>query len=180
MAHKYDMPLSMGGAQPGYALATTGSDMTPADPMIIADVFYIGGTRVGTLFGEAVVSTKHNTSKHFLTPIKQRGVLPAKGFVPGVQFGALFTDNLYFRTVRNANETTDRIREALCAKDYMSTFEAPISRISVMMDQPIIDHLEREIRLGLTGEAGDTHTVMRICTSWVITPEEVDQFTELL
>ena len=177
---KYDMPLFIDGARLGYALTATGSDMTLADLATIADVFYIGGTKVGALFGEAVVFTKHNTPKHFLTLIKQHGALLAKGFVLGAQFDALFTDNLYFKIARNANEAADRIREALRAKGYTLTFEAPTNQIFVTMDQPTIDRLEREVKLGFTEKADDTHTVMRICTSWATTHEEVDQLIELL
>ena len=129
---------------------------------------------------KAVVFTKHNTPKHFLTLIKQHGALLAKGFVLGAQFDALFTDNLYFKIARNANEAADRIREALRAKGYTLTFEAPTNQIFVTMDQPTIDRLEREVKLGFTEKADDTHTVMRICTSWATTHEEVDQLIELL
>ena len=156
-----------------------GDDLLP-ELAQLCDVFYIGGTKVGALFGEAVVFTKHNTPKHFLTLIKQHGALLAKGFVLGAQFDALFTDNLYFKIARNANEAADRIREALRAKGYTLTFEAPTNQIFVTMDQPTIDRLEREIKLGFTEKADDTHTVMRICTSWATTPEEVDQLIELL
>ena len=144
VAHKYDMPLFVDGARLGYALTATGSDMTLADLATIADVFYIGGTKVGALFD------------------------------------ALFTDNLYFKIARNANEAADRIREALRVKGYTLTFEAPTNQIFVTMDQPTIDRLEREVKLGFTEKADDTHTVMRICTSWATTPEEVDQLIELL
>ena len=177
---KYDMPLFIDGARLGYALTATGNDVTLEDIARIADVFYIGGTKVGALFGEAVVFTKHNTPKHFLTLIKQHGALLAKGFVLGAQFDALFTDNLYFKIARNANEAADRIREALRAKGYTLTFEAPTNQIFVTMDQPTIDRLEREVKLGFTEKADDTHTVMRICTSWATTHEEVDQLIELL
>ncbi len=138
-------------------------------------MFYIGGTKVGALFGEAVVFTKHNTPKHFLTLIKQHGALLAKGFVLGAQFDALFTDNLYFKIARNANEAADRIREALRARGYTLTFEAPTNQIFVTMDQPTIDRLEREVHLGFTEKADDTHTVMRICTSWATTDKQVDE-----
>ena len=124
--------------------------------------------------------TKHNTPKHFLTRIKQHGALLAKGFVLGAQFDALFTDDLYFKIARNANEAADRIREALHAKGYTLTFEAPTNQIFVTMDQPTIDRLERDMKLGFTEKADDTHTVMRICTSWATTSEEVDQLIELL
>ncbi len=152
----------------------------PGSVYVSQSTEYIGGTKVGALFGEAVVFTKHNTPKHFLTLIKQHGALLAKGFVLGAQFDALFTDNLYFKIARNANEAADRIREALRVKGYTLTFEAPTNQIFVTMDQPTIDRLEREVKLGFTEKADDTHTVMRICTSWATTPEEVDQLIELL
>ena len=161
-------------------LRNGGATPQSAEIARLCDVFYIGGNKVGALFGEAVVFTKHNTPKHFLTLIKQHGALLAKGFVLGAQFDALFTDNLYFKIARNANEAADRIREALRAKGYTLTFEAPTNQIFVTMDQPTIDRLEREIKLGFTEKADDTHTVMRICTSWATTPEEVDQLIELL
>ena len=176
---EFAMPLFLDGARLGYGL-TADTDVTLQDIAKLTDVFYIGGTKVGALFGEAVVFTKHNTPKHFLTLIKQHGALLAKGFVLGAQFDALFTDNLYFKIARNANEAADRIREALRAKGYTLTFEAPTNQIFVTMDQPTIDRLEREIKLGFTEKADDTHTVMRICTSWATTPEEVDQLIELL
>lgn len=180
VCHKYHMPLFMDGARLGYGLAAEGTDVTLADVARLTDVFYIGGTKVGALFGEAIVFTKHNTPKHFLTRIKQHGALLAKGFVLGAQFDALFTDDLYFKIARNANEAADRIREALHAKGYTLTFEAPTNQIFVTMDQPTIDRLERDVKLGFTEKADDTHTVMRICTSWATTPEEVDQLIELL
>ena len=104
------------------------------------------GTKVGALFGEAVVFTKHNTPKHFLTLIKQHGALLAKGFVLGAQFDALFTDNLYFKIARNANEAADRIREALRAKGYTLTFERPPTRFR---DDGSADHRPSGARVQL-------------------------------
>ncbi|MBT1163749.1 threonine aldolase family protein [Bifidobacterium felsineum] len=180
VAHAYDMPLFVDGARLGYALTATGSDLTLPDLARIADVFYIGGTKVGALFGEAVVFTQNNTPKHFFTQIKQHGALLAKGFVLGAQFDALFTDDLYFKIARNANVAADRIREALKSKGYQLTFEAPTNQIFVTLDQPTIDRLAQHVKLGFTEKADDTHTVMRICTSWATTKEEVDQLIELL
>ena len=180
VAHRYDMPLFVDGARLGYALTATGGDMTLEDLARIADVFYIGGTKVGALFGEAVVFTKHNTPKHFVTRIKQHGALLAKGFVLGAQFDALFTDGLYFTIARNANEAADRIREALKAKGYTLTFDAPTNQIFVTLDRPTIERLEQHVRLGFMEKADDTHTVMRICTSWSTTAVEVDQLIALL
>ncbi|KAA8817545.1 aminotransferase class I/II-fold pyridoxal phosphate-dependent enzyme [Bifidobacterium callitrichos] len=180
VAHKYDMPLFVDGARLGYGLTATGCDVTLPELADICDVFYIGGTKVGAMFGEAVVFTKRNTPKHFLTLIKQHGALLAKGFLLGVQFDTLFTDDLYFRIARNANEQADRIREALREKGYTLTFDAPTNQIFVTLDQPTIDRLEQHVRLGFMEKADDTHTVMRICTSWATTDEETDALIALL
>ena len=180
VAHRYDMPLFVDGARLGYALTATGNDMTLEDLARIADVFYIGGTKVGALFGEAVVFTKGNTPKHFLTRIKQHGALLAKGFVLGAQFDALFTNNLYFTIARNANEAADRIREALKNKGYTLTFDAPTNQIFVTLDKTTIERLKRDIKLGFMEKVDDTHTVMRICTSWATTSEETDALINLL
>lgn len=177
---KYDMPLFIDGARLGYALTATGNDVTLEDIARIADVFYIGGTKVGAMFGEAVVFTKHNTPRHFLTTIKQHGALLAKGFLLGAQFDALFTDDLYFRIARNANECADRIRKALQEKGYTLTFDAPTNQIFVTLDEPTRTRLEQHVLLGFTEKADDAHTVMRICTSWATTPEQTDQLIDLL
>lgn len=185
VAHRYDMPLFVDGARLGYGLTATGSDMTLPDLARITDVFYIGGTKQGAMIGEALVFTHHgdawsDTPKHFLTQIKQHGALLAKGFVLGAQFDALFTDDLYFRIARNANEAADRIREALADKGYQLAFEAPTNQIFVVLDQPTRKRLEAQVKLGFTEKADDGHTVMRICTSWATTSDEVDQLIALL
>lgn len=183
-AHRYGMPLFVDGARLGYGLTATGCDLTLPDVARIADVFYIGGTKVGALFGEAVVFTNHGeysrTPKHFLTQIKQHGALLAKGFVLGAQFDALFTDGLYLRIARNANAQADRIREALVAKGYTLTFEAPTNQIFVTLDHATIARLERDVRLGFMEKADETHTVMRICTSWSTTDAQTDALIALL
>ena len=179
-AHKYDMPLFVDGARLGYGLTATGCDLTLPDLARICDVFYIGGTKVGALFGEAVVFTKNNTPRRFLTRIKQHGALLAKGFALGAQFDALFTDDLYLRIARNANTAADRIREALVAKGYTLTFDTPTNQIFVTLDQPAIERLSKDVRLGFTEKADDAHTVMRICTSWCTTEDEVDRLIALL
>ena len=110
---KYDMPLFIDGARLGYALTATGNDVTIEDIARLADVCYIGGTKVGAMFGEAVVFTHGNMPKNFVTLVKQHGALLAKGWLLGVQFDTLFTDDLYCRIARHANDAADRIREVL-------------------------------------------------------------------
>ena len=157
-----------------------GTDVTLPDLARIADVFYIGGTKVGALFGEAVVFTKGNTPKHFLTQIKQHGALLAKGWLLGLQFGTLFTDDLYLRIAANANRQADRIREALRERGYTLTFEAPTNQVFVTLDHPTIERLQAHVRMGFMEKADNEHTVMRLCTSWATTDEQVDQLIALL
>lgn len=184
IAHRYDMPLFVDGARLGYALTATGNDVTLTDLARIADVFYIGGTKVGALFGEAVVFTHHGkfsgTPKHFLTLIKQHGALLAKGWLLGLQFDTLFTDDLYCRIARNANAAADRIRAALRDKGYTLTFDAPTNQIFITLDDATRKRLEQHVRLGFMEQADETHTVMRICTSWSTTEAQVEELLALL
>lgn len=179
-AHRHGMPLFVDGARLGYGLTAAGTDVTLPDLARIADVFYIGGTKVGALFGEAVVFTKGNTPKHFLTQIKQHGALLAKGWLLGLQFGTLFTDDLYLRIAANANRQADRIREALRERGYTLTFEAPTNQVFVTLDHPTIERLQAHVRMGFMEKADNEHTVMRLCTSWATTDEQVDQLIALL
>ncbi|KFI52714.1 threonine aldolase family protein [Bifidobacterium biavatii] len=184
ICHAYHMPLFVDGARLGYAITATGNDVTLEDLARIADVFYIGGTKVGALFGEAVVFTHHgdysDTPKHFLTLIKQHGALLAKGWLLGLQFDTLFTDDLYMRIARHANEAADRIRATLRDKGYTLTFEAPTNQIFITLDEPTRERLEEHVRLGFMERADETHTVMRICTSWHTTDDQVEELLALL
>ena len=180
VCHEYHMPLFIDGARLGYGLVASGTDVTLHDIARIADVFYIGGTKVGALFGEAVVFTKGNMPRHFTTQIKQHGALMAKGWLMGLQFDTLFTDGLYTRIARNADEMADRIREALRAKGYRMVYENTTNQIFVVLDHATIDRLEREVRLGFMERYDDNHTVMRICTSWATTAESVGRLIDLL
>lgn len=177
---KYDMPLFIDGARLGYALTATGNDVTLEDIARIADVFYIGGTKVGAMFGEAVVFTHGNMPKNFVTIVKQHGALLAKGWLLGLQFDTLFTGNLYLDIARRANDAADRIREVLAERGYTLTFEAPTNQIFITLDNETSERLQRDVRLGFMEKADDTHTVMRICTSWATTDEQVEELIELL
>ena len=177
---KYDMPLFIDGARLGYALTASGNDVTIEDIARLADVFYIGGTKVGAMFGEAVVFTHGNMPKHFVTIVKQHGALLAKGWLLGLQFDTLFTDGLYLRIARHANDVADRIRKVLVERGYTLTFDAPTNQIFVTLDNETSERLQRDVRLGFTEKADDTHTVMRICTSWATTDKQVDELVALL
>ena len=180
ICRRNNIPLYVDGARLGYGLAADGNDITLPYLARHCDAFYIGGTKVGALFGEAVVFTKGNTPKHFLTQIKQHGALLAKGWLLGLQFGTLFTDDLYLRIAANANRQADRIREALRERGYTLTFEAPTNQVFVTLDHPTIERLQAHVRMGFMEKADNEHTVMRLCTSWATTDEQVDQLIALL
>ncbi|KFI45425.1 L-threonine aldolase [Bifidobacterium bohemicum] len=180
VAHRYDMPLFLDGARLGYGLAAEGTDVTLEDIARITDVFYIGGTKVGALFGEAVVFTKGNTPKHFLTLIKQHGALLAKGWLLGLQFDTLFTDDLYIRIARNANNMAAQIRTALDARGYRRVYHSTTNQTFIVMSQPTIDRLSEGVGMGFLEKYDDTRSVMRICTSWATTQGHVDQLISLL
>lgn len=179
-AHKYNMQLFLDGARLGYGLTAQGNDLTLEDIARIVDVFYIGGTKVGALFGEAVVFTKHNAPAHFTTQIKRHGALLAKGWLLGLQFDTLFTDQLYTRIARNANDKADQIRTALKAKGYHVAYQNTTNQIFAIMDQPTIERISENVRMGFLEKYDETHSVMRICTSWATTQEHTDQLIELL
>ena len=173
VAHKYDMPLFVDGARLGYALTATGSDMTLADLATIADVFYIGGTKVGALFGEAVVFTKHNTPKHFLTLIKQHGALLAKGRLLGVQFDTLFTDDLYGEVGRTAAAAADELRRILREAGCTFFRESPTNQQFVVLDNAQVEALAERVRFSTWEKLGDGRTVIRLVTSWSTTPDDL-------
>lgn len=177
---KYGMRLFLDGARLGYGLTAPGTDVTLRDIARLTDVFYIGGTKVGALFGEAVVFPRGDSPRHFLTQIKQHGALLAKGWLLGVQFDTLFTDGLYLDIARHANDAAERIRTVLVERGYTLTMDTPTNQIFITMDNDDVARLQRSVRLGFMEKADDTHTVMRICTSWSTTDEQVDELIALL
>ena len=176
----YRIPLFLDGARLGYGLAAAGTDVTLRDVAALTDVFYIGGTKVGALCGEAVVFPHGGMPANFLTSVKQHGALLAKGRLLGVQFDMLFTDGLYLEISRNAIETADRIRAVLRERGYRLFCENPTNQIFVVLENEQVKSLEQHVALGFTEKFDDMHTVMRICTSWATKSENVDALIALL
>ena len=176
---KYSIPLFIDGARLAYGLAAA-KDMTMADIAKYSDVFYIGGTKVGALFGEAVVFTKGNTPKHMITQIKQHGALLAKGRLLGVQFDALFTDDLYMEMGKNAVELANVIRADLHAKNYQLFMENPTNQIFVVMENKKLETLKNEVSYGFWEKYDDDHAVIRIATSWATTEAAVNELKKVL
>ena len=179
VAHKYGLPLFIDGARLGYALVSPACDYTLADLKDLCDVFYIGGTKVGALCGEAVVFTK-NAPKHFFTTIKQHGALLAKGRLLGVQFDTLFTDNLYARIAANAIERAQEMIAVLKEKNIPFFLESPTNQQFVILENAYMERLSREVGFDIWQPYDATHTVVRFATSWATTPEQILQLRDLL
>ena len=178
-AHKYGIPLFIDGARLGYALASPECDFTLSDMKDLCDVFYIGGTKVGALCGEAVVFPK-GAPKHFFTTIKQHGALLAKGRLLGIQFDTLFTDGLYFSIAGNA---IDRAKELICVlkeKGIPFFLESPTNQQFVILENSYMDSLSREVGFDIWQPYDATHTVVRFATSWATTPAQIQRLRELL
>ncbi len=171
----YAIPLYLDGARLGYALACEQSDVTLADIAALCDVFYIGGTKVGALCGEAVVFTKHNTPRRFMTTIKQHGALLAKGRLLGIQFDALFTDGLYSQIGKNALHAAARIREALIRKGYPLYVESPTNQLFPILTDEQLVGLGEHVAYSFWERLSDGRTVIRLATSWATTDEAVDE-----
>ena len=180
VCQEYHIPLFLDGARLGYGLMSEGSDVTAADIAELTDVFYIGGTKVGALCGEAVVFTKNNTPKAFITSVKQHGALLAKGRLLGVQFDTLFTDDLYLKISENAIKMAAQIKKALKDKGYQFYIDSPTNQIFVVWENSKLPELEKHVAYGFWEKYDDTHTVIRFATSWATTQEAADGLIALL
>ena len=179
VCHKYHMPLFMDGARLGYGLAAEGTDVTLADVARLTDVFYIGGTKVGALCGEAVVFP-HGAPAHFMTMVKQQGALLAKGRLLGIQFDVLFTNDLYQTISKNAIETAAVLKKGLAEKGYSFFMDSPTNQVFIVLSNEQLAALEGKAKFGFWEKYDDTHTVVRIATSWATRMEEVEQLLELM
>ncbi len=174
------LSLYVDGARLAYALACPENDIRLPDLARLCDVFYIGGTKCGALFGEAVVFPKHDTVPHFFTLVKQHGALLAKGFVAGLQFETLFTDNLYEKIGENAIRTADLLRSALRDRGYDLPVPSPTNQIFVSLPDKKIAQLSDRVEMAYMERVDETHTMMRFATSWATCEEDVRALIALL
>ncbi|MSS12775.1 threonine aldolase family protein [Bifidobacterium tsurumiense] len=175
-----NIPLYLDGARMAYALACPENDVTLKDIGALCDAFYIGGTKCGALFGEAVVIPRHNYIPHLFTIIKQHGALLAKGRLCGIQFETLFTDGLYEKLGRRGIKTAEIIRESLANKGYEFAIETPTNQIFIVLDDRKAEELSRFVELGFWERLDEHHVVMRIATSWATQDKDVNKLIELL
>lgn len=168
------LPLFMDGARLGYGLVSEDSDLTLSDIAFLCDVFYIGGTKVGALFGEAVVITNEALKKDFRYIIKQKGGLLAKGRLLGIQFECLFEEDLYFQISRHAVEMAMMIREVFVEKGFQLRYDSQTNQQFPILPHVVIEQLKAKYTFTTWEKWDDTHTVVRFCTSWATQKEHVE------
>ncbi|MBR0309204.1 MAG: low specificity L-threonine aldolase [Mogibacterium sp.] len=173
LCHEYKIPLYLDGARLGYGLMSYECDLTLQDIARLVDVFYIGGTKVGALCGEAVVFTKGNKPAHFMTSIKKRGALLAKGRLLGIQFDTLFTDDLYFRISRHAIEMAAKIKEIIKEKGWRVYMDSPTNQQLILMTEEEMEELAESVIFDRWGVYDETHTIVRLASSWSTSEEDI-------
>jgi threonine aldolase len=157
---------------------SSASDLTLKDIARLADVFYIGGTKVGALCGEAVVFTKNNRPAHFMTSVKKRGALLAKGRLLGIQFDTLFTDDLYFKISRHAIEMAERVKEIIKEKGWQVYMDSPTNQQLILMTEEEMAELGKTVIFDRWGIYDDTRTIVRLATSWSTSEEDIRALAE--
>jgi len=174
LCREYEIPLYLDGARLGYGLMSEACDLTLQDIARLTDVFYIGGTKVGALCGEAVVFTKGNRPAHFMTSVKKRGALLSKGRLLGVQFDTLFTDDLYFRISRHAIEMAAKIKEIIREKGWRVYMDSPTNQQLIIMDEDEMARLGKSVVFDRWSPYDETHTIVRLASSWSTTEEDIE------
>ena len=170
ICREYGLPLFIDGARLGYGLMSVAADITLPEFAALADVFYIGGTKVGALIGEAVVFPLGNAPKHFMTTVKQNGALLAKGRLLGVQFDALFENDLYFKIAAHAIEMAAKLKEMLIRKGCEFYMESPTNQQFIIMDDEKLAELSKKVAFSFWEKYDEKRSVIRFATSWATTP----------
>lgn len=178
ICREYEIPLFLDGARLGYGLMSSDTDVTLQDVAQLCDVFYIGGTKVGALCGEAVVFPE-KAPRHFLTSVKQHGALLAKGRLLGIQFDTLFTDNLYFDISRHAIERAEELKRVLQEKGCTFAWKSPTNQQFVILEDSTVRRLKEHVVFSFWEKADETHTVVRFVTSWATRKEEIEELSRM-
>lgn len=180
LCHTYNIPLFIDGARLGYALASSENNVSLKDLAELSDIFYIGGTKVGALCGEAVVFTKHNAPKHFQTMAKQHGALLAKGRLLGIQFDTLFTDNLYLKISKHAINMAEELKHALQEKGYKFYFKSPTNQQFIILENTHMKELSEKVKFSFWEKIDENHTAVRFVTCRSTTLNDIEELKKLL
>ena len=180
LCHRYEIPLYLDGARLAYGLAARNTDVALADIARLCDAFYIGGTKCGALCGEAVVFPRGAMPAHFLTHAKQHGALLAKGRLLGVQFDTLFADGLYGEVGRTAIDAAAELRRILSEAGCTFFRESPTNQQFIVLENTQMEALAERIRFSFWERVDETHTAIRLVTSWSTTADDLTALEEAL
>lgn len=177
---EYKLPLYIDGARLGYGLMCEEADLTIEDIAALSDVFYIGGTKVGALCGEALVYPKGNAPEHFVALLKQHGALLAKGRLNGIQFNELFKDNLYFDISKHAVDMAKKVKDLFVKKGFKLFIDSPTNQQFIIIDDDVLSKISEKVRYSFWEKHDDHSTVVRFATSWATTNESIDYLEKIL
>ena len=177
---KYDMKLFLDGARLGYGLMSRQTDVTLPDIASLCDVFYIGGTKVGALCGEAVVFKKGQTPPYFRSQTKQHGAMLAKGRLTGVQFEALFNDGLYFEISKNAIDRAEELKELFSSRGYEFFLDSPTNQQFIILTNEQMETISQKCRFGFWERIDENRCVVRFATSFATTKEDIEQLKQII
>ena len=180
VCQRYGIPLYIDGARLGYGLMAEGSDITLPYLARHCDVFYIGGTKIGALCGEAVVFTNRQAHKHFFSIQKQHGAVIAKGALIGLQFEALFTDDLYFKLSEHAIKMAMRMKQIFQRKGIPFYVDSPTNQQFIVLPDTEVERLSQHVQFTHFGQTDKHCTICRFVTSWTTTEEEINELERLL
>ncbi|AQR94303.1 threonine aldolase family protein [Clostridium saccharoperbutylacetonicum] len=177
---KNKLLLYLDGARLGAALTAEKNDLTLADIAKLVDAFYIGGTKNGALFGEALVICKDELKEDFRYFIKQKGGLLAKGRLLGIQFEELFKDDLYFELAKYANNLAIILKNALIEKGYEFLCESYTNQQFPILPNEVVNKISEKYSFNVERVIDENNTVIRLVTSWATSKEKVLEFVEEL
>lgn len=177
---RYGLYLFVDGARMGYGLAASGNDITLADFAQLCDVFYIGGTKVGAMLGEAVVIPNKSIAEDFRYLMKQRGGMLAKGWLLGLQFEALFENDLYMEISAHADAMADKIRQTLLQLGFPLYLPGTTNQVFVTLPDALLNELAKDFTFAHWEKSDDEHTTVRFCTSWATKANSVDMLCDAL
>lgn len=180
VCREYDMPLFIDGARLGYGLMSPEADITLEDIADLCDVFYIGGTKVGALCGEAVVFTRSGMPPHFMNFVKKNGALLAKGRLLGVQFDTLFTDDLYFKISGHAVDMAMKLKRMVREKGYRLFMDSPTNQQFVVLSNDRLKALQENVCVTVWERVDEDHTAVRLASSWATTEEDLIELEKYL
>ncbi len=178
--HAYHIPLFLDGARLGYGLMSRETDVSIQDIAQLCDVFYIGGTKVGALCGEAVVFQSHAVPPHFITMVKQHGAMLAKGRLLGVQFDTLFTDHLYENISLHAIDMAEKLKEIVRRHSIPFFLETPTNQQFLTLTNAQLAYLEQHLVFSVWDPVDSDHTAIRLCTSWATDEEKLKELDAIL